>query len=198
MLIFPTPESPAIHPNKWVDALTRTHVLAVPTVFVPLALLTAAWGIARAGAAPGWSLVAAALGFVAWTLTEYGMHRTVFHWEHDSDLGRAFHYTVHGVHHKLPDDPYRLVMPLWVSVPIYALLGAGFVAAAPLYGWGFLAGFGVGYMVYDVTHFYLHHNKPVLAFHKRLRSHHMNHHFNKAGRKYGVSFMIWDRVFGTL
>lgn len=197
MLIFPTPESPPIHANKWIDALTRTHVLAVVGAFLPLVALAFGWGVLRAGANPGWSVAVAALGWLTWTLTEYGMHRTAFHWVHDSDLGRAFHYAVHGVHHELPDDPYRLVMPLWVNVPIYASLGLAFTVVSPVYGWPFLAGFGLGYLVYDVTHYYVHHNKPWLAFHKRLRAHHMNHHFSKVGRKYGVSFTIWDRVFGT-
>lgn len=198
MFIFPTPESPPIHPNKWVDAMTRTHYLLVPAMFLPLTAATWAYGVLRLGAHPGWSVLVAILGFFAWTFAEYGLHRTMFHWEHDSAFGRKFHFTVHGVHHELPNDPYRLVMPPWVNVPLYTLVGLGFTAIAPVYGWPFLAGFGLGYMVYDVTHYYIHHQKKLATnFHKKLKAHHMNHHYNGT-KKFGVSFMIWDRVFGSM
>ena len=46
-----------------------------------------------------------------WTLTEYWLHRLVFHWEPDHPLGRRLHFIIHGVHHDHPNDRMRLVMP---------------------------------------------------------------------------------------
>ncbi len=40
-----------------------------------------------------------------------------------------------------------------------------------------LAGTCVGYVTYDLIHYYLHHGNPTMPYFKRLRSYHVNHHF---------------------
>ena len=52
-----------------------------------------------------------------WTLTEYWLHRFVFHFEPEKGIGARLHWIIHGVHHDHPNDPLRLVMPPSVSVP---------------------------------------------------------------------------------
>ena len=59
------------------------------------------------------------------------------------------------------------------------------------------AGHVAGYLTYDLCHYYLHHGRPKAKWLIRLRAHHMNHHHNKEGRKYGVSTTLWDHVFRT-
>jgi sterol desaturase/sphingolipid hydroxylase (fatty acid hydroxylase superfamily) len=196
--------SPKMFENEFLDFFSRTHWLAVPIVYLPLvAWLT--WSALAGGVGVLPALGLFAVGFVLWTLTEYWLHRTVVHWEPDNDLGRKFHFLVHGVHHTFHQDPYRLVMPPAVSLSlavvfygIFALAGA---ALAPWIGpAAFLAayaGFVLGYVNYDCMHYILHHWKPKSARMKRLRAHHMNHHHNNPDRKYGVSFQIWDTVFRT-
>ncbi len=71
----------------------------------------------------------------------------------------------------------------------WAILGN---AAFPLF-----AGFLLGYLFYDYTHYYVHHFVPKSDFGKRLREHHMRHHFQDHGYGYGVSSPIWDHVFRT-
>ncbi len=57
-------------------------------------------------------------GYLFWTLTEYWLHRLVFHFEPDDGLGPRLHWIIHGVHHDHPNDPLRLVMPPSVSIPL--------------------------------------------------------------------------------
>ena len=57
-------------------------------------------------------------GWVFWTLTEYWLHRIVFHFEPEDGIGARLHWIIHGVHHDHPNDPMRLVMPPSVSVPL--------------------------------------------------------------------------------
>ena len=59
------------------------------------------------------------------------------------------------------------------------------------------AGFIAGYLVYDYTHFHLHHHVPKTAAGKQLREQHMRHHFQDHRYGYGVSSPLWDIVFRT-
>jgi sterol desaturase/sphingolipid hydroxylase (fatty acid hydroxylase superfamily) len=193
-----SPESPRIFESDFLDFFTRAHWATVPALFVPLctAMLVAGvtWGHATWYATiPLW-----AAGFVGWTLAEYWLHRVFFHWEPGGKWGETLHFFVHGVHHKWPKDKYRLVMPPPVNLGLlFLVVGPITLLVAPSWGWAWLSGFCAGYMVYDVTHYYIHHGRPTSGFYKKLKAHHMNHHHNRGDRKFGVSFMVWDRVFGT-
>ena len=133
-----------------------------------------------------------------WTLTEYWLHRIVFHFEPEKGIGARLHWIIHGVHHDHPNDPMRLVMPPALSVPLAAVFVYGFylVIGSP----GFLpfgAAFLAGYLGYDMLHYHVHHHRPKTALGKRLRELHMRHHFQNHERGYGVSAPFWDHVFGT-
>ena len=103
------------------------------------------------------------------------------------------HFIIHGIHHDHPNDKLRLVMPPAVAIPLAALFFGAFVlifgtpAAFPLFG-GFIA----GYLVYDYTHYYVHHFVPKSKLGKRLREQHMRHHFQDHRYGYGVSSPLWD------
>ena len=188
--------SPRMFDSDLLDKLSRVHPMVPVVIFVPAIIAMAALGFARNGvlAAFGWILA----GYVVWTLTEYWLHRIVFHFEPDAPIGRRMHWIIHGVHHDHPNDPMRLVMPPSVSVPLGLLFFGGFwlalgADAAPALGAGFFA----GYLFYDMAHFHMHHHKPRTRVGKRLRELHMRHHFQDHSRGYGVSAPWWDKVFGT-
>ena len=48
-------------------------------------------------------------------------------------------------------------MPITVSIPLAALFGFLFVLLMGDQGWGFFAGFGAGYVAYDMMHYAVHH-----------------------------------------
>ncbi|MDP9385590.1 MAG: sterol desaturase family protein [Actinomycetota bacterium] len=188
--------SPPMFDSPMLDRFTRVHPAVPVVLFVPVILLLAATGFERSGAfaMTGWI----AGGYLFWTLTEYWLHRTVFHFEPQHPLGARLHWMIHGVHHDHPNDPLRLVMPPSASIPL-ALLFCGLFwlvlgpAVAPAFGAGFLA----GYLAYDMLHYHVHHHRPRTVVGRRLRELHMRHHFQDHERGFGVSAPYWDHVFGT-
>ena len=188
--------SPRMFDSDLLDKLSRVHWSVVPIVFVPVIGVLLALGFVHGAGAM--SVVWIAAGYLFWTLTEYWLHRLVFHWEPDNAFGRRMHFIIHGIHHDHPNDKMRLVMPPSVSIPLAALFFLAFWlilgdAAFPVF-----AGFIGGYLAYDYTHYYVHHFVPKTKLGKRLREHHMRHHFQDHRYGYGVSTPVWDVAFKTL
>ena len=96
-----------------LDRLSRVHPLVPVVIFVPA--IRCAVRARRAPAHHRGTLGLVLGGWLFWTLTEYRLHRLVFHFEPESGPGARLHWIIHGVHHDLP-DPLRLVMPPSVSV----------------------------------------------------------------------------------
>ena len=138
-------------------------------------------------------------GIFIWTITEYTLHRFVFHYHPTSEIGKRLHFIMHGVHHDYPSDSLRLVLPPSVSIPLavgfyflfYAILGQ--VIVAPFY-----AGFVIGYLFYDIGHYAIHHFKMNNKFWAIIKEHHMRHHYVDPNKGYGVSSPVWDYVMGTM
>jgi len=185
--------------SDFIDLFSRTHWSVVPIMWVPVSLLMLGYGAFRTPAGALLTLSLAAAGFISWTLTEYWLHRLFFHWQPAGKIGERMHFLVHGVHHQWPKDKYRLVMPPAVSITLYFVFLAVFY---PLFGpervWGFHAGFVLGYVFYDCSHYWLHHYNPKSKYGLRLKKNHMIHHFEDHDSRFCVSNMLWDRVFGTL
>jgi dihydroceramide fatty acyl 2-hydroxylase len=188
--------SPPMFRSELLDRFTRVHPVVPVVIYLPAIALLFATGAGRLG---GLTALGLALGgYAVWTLTEYWMHRVVFHFEPERGLGARLHWMLHGVHHDHPNDPMRLVMPPLASVPLalafYALF---FVSLGGDSATAFTAGFLAGYLAYDMIHYAVHHYRPRTAVGRRLRELHMRHHFQDHERGFGVSAPYWDRVFGT-
>lgn len=112
-------------------------------------------------------------------------------------------FLMHGVHHAQPREKSRLVMPPVVSIPLSAIfyglfLGlVGGLLKLPNYVDGIFAGFMFGYVIYDMTHYALHHFSFKGEYFVKLRRHHMAHHFKTHNMRFGVSTWFWDDVFRT-
>ncbi len=180
-----------------LDRLSRVHPMVPPLIFVPAIVVLFVTG-ARGEPTTLQVVGLVAAGYVFWTLTEYWMHRLVFHFEPEEGLGARLHWIIHGVHHDHPNDPLRLVMPPSVSVPL-ALAFYGLFVLVLDTPWAnvFAAGFLTGYLAYDMTHYHVHHHRPRTGLGKLIRELHMRHHFQDDTRGFGVSAPVWDYVFGT-
>ena len=139
------------------------------------------------------------LGLFVWTLVEYIMHRFVFHYAPaDKPWAQRIHFIFHGVHHDYPSDAKRLVLPPSVSIPLAALFYFLFNAILPANDvWGFFPGFILGYLFYDISHYAIHHFNFKGNLWKKIKQHHMLHHYQDPGKGYGVSSPMWDKVFGS-
>lgn len=137
-------------------------------------------------------------GLFLWTLIEYVLHRFVFHFHPTSTLGQRIHFIFHGVHHDYPNDAKRLVMPPSASIPLAILFFLLFSAIFSEYFlYAVFGGFITGYLIYDMTHYALHHHNFKSSFWKKLKKHHMLHHYSDETKGYGVSSAIWDGIFKT-
>jgi dihydroceramide fatty acyl 2-hydroxylase len=163
-------------------------------VVVALAVLMVAWQ----GLPPGRAALAWGGGFFGWTLMEYVLHRFLFHWKPKGPFGRQFHFVSHGIHHLDPWDATRLVFPplgtLVVILPIFGLLWLAFPLGVAL---GIVSGLLAGYLLYDMTHYHVHHRKPRTRWGKFLKAWHLEHHHRHPNAMWGVSSPLWDLVFRT-
>jgi sterol desaturase/sphingolipid hydroxylase (fatty acid hydroxylase superfamily) len=189
--------SPRMFDADWLDRLSRVHHFVPLVIFVPAIGVLLALGVTGGVAAlafAGWL----AAGYLTWTLTEYWMHRAIFHFEPERGIGARLHWIIHGVHHDHPNDPLRLVMPPSVSVPLAsAFFGLFVLAVGTPAAYPFTAGFLAGYLAYDMLHYHLHHHVPTTRAGRWLRELHMRHHFQDETRGFGISAPFWDVVFRT-
>jgi len=192
------PRSVRIFRSRRLEFLSHIPWWLIPLVWVPIVsalfIGAMAWRGASISTAVGWTIG----GFVFWTLSEYLLHRFVFHYRPRSAFGFRLHFMAHGVHHLDPWDPTRLVFPplggLVIASGIFGLI----CLALPLGpAMATMSGFLAGYITYDMTHYYTHHGRPRTRWGKFLRAWHMSHHHRYQHQMYGVSQPFWDFVFRT-
>ena len=192
-------EGVQVFQSQWFELVFAKAHPIIPGVFWGPIMALSLYGAARAEVGFVLSAVGFGLGFLAWTLLEYLLHRYVFHLLPDASYEmKVRQFMVHGYHHEFPNDRMRLVAPLLLSIPIgavvavvyYALLGPRF--ALPAY-----AGTVAGYLAYDWIHYYTHHFRPTTRLGRFLRRYHMEHHYKDSESHFGISSPLWDWVFGT-
>jgi dihydroceramide fatty acyl 2-hydroxylase len=188
--------SPQIFESRLLDKLSRIHPAVVPLIYVPAIVAFSVLALERVSVLE-WIAYAIG-GYLFWTISEYAIHRFVFHFEPEKGIGARLHWIIHGVHHDHPNDPLRLVMPPSVSVPLSVLFFGLFWLVLPLGGaFAVASGFFSGYLAYDMTHYYVHHRMPKSALGRKLRELHMRHHFQDHTKGYGISAPWWDVAFRT-
>jgi sterol desaturase/sphingolipid hydroxylase (fatty acid hydroxylase superfamily) len=184
--------------NPLLEFASRVHPVVPPLLYLPVVVFLLARAIGHEGLAVGSVAVVFVLGVASWSLAEYLLHRFVFHFEPDTRWGRRLHFIIHGVHHDFPHDPMRLVMPPSVSLPLAIVVYLLFRALlGPVWSLPFFAGFMIGYLIYDMTHYHIHHHRSTNRLSLAVRRYHYRHHFQQSDRGYGVTTPLWDRVFRT-
>ncbi len=188
--------SPPMFESRLLNAFSRVHPAVPVLIFVPGIAFLTAWSLSNISVLLTLALIVG--GYALWTLFEYWLHRIVFHFEPEAGFGARLHWIIHGVHHDHPNDPMRLVMPPAVSVPLGAgVFGLLYLIFGEDYAPGIGAGFFVGYLVYDMMHYYLHHFRARGPLGRMLRERHMRHHFQDDTCGFGISAPYWDEVFRT-
>ncbi|XP_073117198.1 dihydroceramide fatty acyl 2-hydroxylase FAH1 isoform X1 [Elaeis guineensis] len=191
-------EGPRFFENDFLEMFTCTKWWVIPVVWIPVVC----WLVIKS-VHMGHTVSQAALmvvgGVLLWTLIEYTLHRFLFHIKTSSYWTNTLHYLIHGCHHKHPMDGLRLVFPpaatAILCVPIWSLIRLlSTPSTAPaIFGGGLL-----GYVMYDCTHYYLHHGQPSKVPARNLKKYHLNHHYRMQNRGFGITSSLWDIVFGTL
>lgn len=190
-------ESARLFKSRFLEIFTYIHPATPGVIFLPVVAYF--YYVAHAQYAWFVNLGLLFAGVFLWSLTEYVMHRFLFHWpfEIKSAFGKRFHFLMHGVHHNYPRDSRRLLMPPLVSILLaFAFYGLFFLIFAP-YHQPLFAGLVLGYLWYDYTHFAVHHLPMKGRYGRFLRAHHLSHHYSDHDKSFGVSSPLWDYVFGT-
>lgn len=180
----------------WLERLTHTNWVEVCAVGLSLTLGLTVKGL-QSWSWPGFAALFAVGFALLWPLTEYCMHRFLFHFEPRYRWQAILRFLLHDIHHVQPEVPTRLLMPPLVSLSVAALILALLRATcgAGMYPLG--AGMALGYLTYDLMHFWLHFGNPRLRWFRALKRHHMRHHYLDPAHGFGVSTALWDRLLGT-
>lgn len=191
-------ESVVMFKSPVLDKMSRIHWSVPLFLFVPVVLyfLYRSIFVIHLGALA--IILLYMFGVLIWSLSEYILHRWVFHTALPGKLGKRIHFVIHGVHHDYPNDTHRLVMVPSLSIPLaffyyflfWLLLGPAFVCP-------FFSGLVTGYLVYDMTHYAIHHYGFKSKYWLRLKVNHMKHHYQQPDRGYGVSSILWDIIFSS-
>ncbi|PFD38758.1 fatty acid hydroxylase [Bacillus cereus] len=140
-------------------------------------------------------------GVVFYTLNEYVTHRFLFHIKPPKNrfllkMLRRLHYD----HHVYPDDLKLLFLPVWYSLPgfaIYLFVLYGFTKSVTV-----TLSFGIGMiimlLVYEWKHYIAHKPiRPFTKFGRWLKKQHILHHYKNEKYWFGVSNPVYDFLFGT-
>lgn len=181
--------------NAFLERLTVISAIGFMALWAVLLPLIALVGMNSAPTL--WALPLAVLGVVLWTVTEYALHRFVFHFEPRSALLKQGIFVIHGNHHADSNDPLRNLMPPIVSLPVCGAIWALSIWIFGPSGTWFLLGFMLGYVTYDLVHYACHQLPMKGRIARVLKTHHMRHHHLRARGNYAITGMIWDRIFAT-
>lgn len=142
-------------------------------------------------------------GILLWSLIEYCLHRFLFHLINfvpaDDPFWITIHFFLHGQHHKVPFDSGRLVFPPVAAFVVAVILYTIFIWLFPMaIARSMFAGGLLGYVSYDMMHYYLHHGSPTPgSYLHQLKKYHVSHHFEDQQKGFGISSKLWDYPFGT-
>ncbi|KAK6540158.1 fatty acid alpha-hydroxylase [Orbilia ellipsospora] len=186
--------------GNFLEPLSKTPWWVIPIIWIPCVC----FGLNKASEGLSNETVATCFvgGLAIWTFIEYCMHRFLFHldeWLPDNNNFLTLHFLLHGIHHYLPMDRYRLVMPptlfIALAIPFWKLAHTIFYMNWYI-GTAVYCGGIFGYICYDLTHYFLHH-KNLPSYYRELKKYHLQHHFADYENGFGVTSRFWDRIFGT-
>lgn len=188
-------ESVRMFKNDYLEAVSKVHFSVPLYIYIPV-IIFFIYKAFSSGATPVLFAAYFLGGLFVWTITEYVLHRFVFHFVPKSKSGLRIHFIFHGVHHDYPRDAKRLVMPPSASIPLaiafYFFFSLFFSNKSYLYA--LFPGFVLGYLIYDILHYAMHHHNFKSKIMKRVKQHHMLHHYDDPSKGYGVSSVLWDKV----
>lgn len=191
-------ETPRLFSNDFIEFFSKVHWTIPLVIYVPLVIYLLYISLFNLSISVERLIILYLAGIIAWTLKEYLLHRFIFHYTPKSDLGKRIVYIFHGIHHAYPMDSLRLVMPPSVSIPLAVLFYFSYkFILGGIYVNPFFAGVVTGYLIYDMTHYSIHHFAIKNKIFLKIKAHHMKHHYTNHNMGFGVSQPIWDFVFKT-
>lgn len=185
-------DSPVLEP------FSKTPWQVIPMFWLPVITY---WGICGAQQFGLEGCIWIILGLFYWTLFEYILHRFAFHSEAylpDNRFAICLHYLLHGIHHAFPMDSLRLVFPPALGVILCVIFKSIYNSFLPQgIADAFMAGKILGYIYYDLFHYFSHHADLKGGYTGFMKKYHLAHHYKNSLVGFGVSNHFWDIIFGT-
>jgi len=188
-------ESTRMFKSDLLELTSRVHFIVPLLLYIPVIFYLISRSILSNSLTFAEGLGLFFSGLFLWTIVEYVMHRFVFHFKVTSTLGKRIHFIFHGVHHDYPKDKLRLVLPPIVSIPLalfFYYLFSLFIKGDYIYP--FFAAFLMGYLIYDMVHYAIHHVQLKGKIWNVLKTHHLKHHYLDPSKGFGVSNPLWDEI----
>ena len=196
----PLTGAPRYFDANWAEMLTKNPWWVVPTIWSPVIC----GGALASLYLMQWQVLAwlsyVVPGILTWKLIEYSLHRWGFHMKCKSHAAIVVHFALHGAHHKYPMDKLRLVFPPLPASLIALLIYGGLYAALGHLSTSLstMVGVGVGYLSYDMIHYWCHHGRDLPGYLEAQKRIHMAHHYRDHSVSFGISSPLYDYVFGTV
>ncbi|WP_139491462.1 sterol desaturase family protein [Brevibacillus dissolubilis] len=141
------------------------------------------------------------LGMVLYALSEYLIHRFLFHLKPPKNpLFLHFLKRLHYDHHVKPDELELLFLPVWYSLPQMVVTFAVYywLTADAAMTSAFATGM-IGFLLfYEWTHYVAHRPiQPFTPWGRWMKKLHLLHHFKNENYWYGVTNPAFDVLMGT-
>ena len=152
-------------------------------------LTSHAWKNGALALSPAALISCCAIGLLSWTLSEYLLHRYVYH------IWSSFLSTGHDLHHQ---DPKALIgVPWYLTTLVIVLLYEGLARLGNPAIVGVIMGFNwLGYIGYCLAHHGSHHWRFSTPWLRQIKKHHLLHHAYP-DTNWGFTTSLWDVVFRT-
>jgi hypothetical protein len=192
----PKAGEPRMFDQPFLEWFTKVHPAVLLAIYPGFDLDVLARAAGRAlGAGVDGALRGRAAGV---DVPRYVIHRFSFHFAPNGNVGVMFAYLIHGVHPRVS----RGSSPLGYAADRERADRAravfrGFRLVLGPYVNPIGSGVAIGYLVYDLTHYFIHRGPLKSRAGRFLRTHHMQHHYATPERRFGVSTPFWDYVFRT-
>jgi sterol desaturase/sphingolipid hydroxylase (fatty acid hydroxylase superfamily) len=192
-----------IFKNQHLEMLTKTRPWVILLIYIPTNIFLVIYAWLQFNYSLKLIAVLFSIAMFCWTLFEYLVHRFLFHFETNNIIGKRLVYIFHENHHDFPRDKSRLFMPPAPSILMALMVFLLFYGFSLLftgsggYAMIFFSGFISGYLVYVSLHYAIHSYPPPKCLKTLWRNHHL-HHYKYPDKAFGVSLILWDKLFGTL
>ncbi len=149
-----------------------------------------------------WSIwIAIVLGMLAYALSEYLIHRFLFHMKTpESPFLLKMIKRLHYDHHIDLKDLKLLFLPLWFSLPNFAISSIIFylITTNLQLTAAFILGLMAYFLYYEWTHYVAHRPiQPMSRVGDNIKKAHLWHHYKNENYWFGVTHMTVDRTLGT-
>ncbi len=191
--------------SDFMEFFTHIHPAVIVVIWLPVVVFFLLQSAQQGRQAGIWLQLPFGflIGLFLWTLSEYLLHRFLFHYRPRTPSQERIFFLFHGIHHAQPQVKTRLVMPPVLSIPMSAIFyllfwGVGsIIPGAQAWSGALFGGFLTGYLLYDLTHYATHHVPMRKGYFKYLKRYHNQHHYKTPDDRFGVSSPLWDMIFGT-